>query len=178
MPNWCENTMIVRGSDEKIAAFIEEMKPLAGGTYNDAQFDGGVTGEVLDFSAVAPMPRILRDRGSYDTPRGKGEYGWYGWSVENWGTKWNASGTQIVDLYSDPDDENVIGIVTYEYLSAWSPAMKWQETVIAYYPDLQFRFEWREDGMNFAGEMEGYNGEVTEVNEGEVADYYDVDESV
>lgn len=162
MPNWCENTMIVRGSDEKIAAFIEEMKPLAGGTYNDAQFDGGVTGEVLDFSAVIPKPRVLPQSNE--------------WGIENWGTKWNASETQIVDLYSDPDDVNVIGIVTYNYLSAWSPAMKWQETVIAYYPDLQFRFEWREDGMNFAGEMEGYEGKVTEVNEGEVADYYDVNE--
>ena len=62
MPNWCENTLIVTGSNDRVKQFMEE-------TCHEK--DNG--DKELRFSAHFPEPDGVD---------------WWNWRVANWGTKW------------------------------------------------------------------------------------------
>ena len=72
-------------------------------------------------------------------PSGKWEYDW---SVENWGTKWDAS---IYD-YSFEKDENRLRL---NFDTAWSPPITFYEKLCAM--GFEVLAYYREEGMAFAG---------------------------
>lgn len=150
MPNWCSNTLLVSGDPERIKQFIEEQKGV------DYDHEGTPTGETaLTFENVVPMPEHLRGT---KAPSDDGSMTWYDWSVENWGTKWDACYSQI----SHNPGENV---VEYMFDTAWSPPVDWYEKVIEAYPDLDFTLDWEEGGMGFAGTLSGEKGIVGGIRE-------------
>lgn len=135
MPNWCDNTLVINGEPERVTEFLEIIKS------EDA---------VIDFDTLVPMPSALRGRKS---PDDQGAVTWYEWSVENWGTKWNAC-----DAYIDEEGK---GDAVILFQTAWSPPVPWIEKVIKYFPWLSFELWWEEGGMGFAGIMEASNGEYS-----------------
>ena len=83
-----------------------------------------------------------------------GHTSWYGWCVENWGTKWNA-----FDGWQDGEDE--IGFVT-----AWSPPMGVICELSKKYPEERITVEWSEEG-GYSGRFSFENGELVEDEENE-----------
>ena len=81
-----------------------------------------------------------------------GHKDWYNWSIENWGTKWDAgeSGT-------NQDTENVLDL---SFDTAWSPPTPWLQKVTEKYRKLKFTLEYTEEGMGFEGKAFAKDGEM------------------
>lgn len=68
---------------------------------------------------------------------------WYTWSIDNWGTKWNA-----YDGYVNEVEEDCFIVFFY---TAWSPPMPVLEKICELFPFLTIEMEYQEEGMGFAG---------------------------
>lgn len=69
---------------------------------------------------------------------------WYGWCVDNWGTKWNA-----YHLDRDHGDDETV----YVFQTAWSPPSESmvREFMEKHYPVLKWSMHYAEQGMNVYG---------------------------
>ena len=74
---------------------------------------------------------------------------WYGWSIANWGTKWSAYDTEIVE------DNTII------FNTAWSRAMPVISKLAEMFPDISFEYRWADEDI-------GANVGVAEFEGGEV----------
>ena len=94
-----------------------------------------------------------------DTPHD----GWYGWRIENWGTKWDAHfdgpfGAMVApggDVSATVDSEGlylVAGTAIYNFDTAWGPPVAWLQKMAPMVPWLKFTLRYAEMGMDFAGE--------------------------
>ena len=131
MPNWCDNSVTLRHSDKsKIDALDAEMSKKSE--------QGGFMG--CPFQHLRPNPT-----GEWD----------YNWSVENWGTKWEAS---MIDW--DRSDDNEIRLY---FDSAWSPPIALYEYLV----DEGWEVEaiYHEPGMCYIGMFTTEDGD----------DYYEYD---
>ena len=74
---------------------------------------------------------------------------WYDWACKNWGTKWSAYDTEIVE------DNTII------FNTAWSRAMPIISKLAEMYPDISFEYQWADEdfGVN-VGMAEFENGDV------------------
>lgn len=114
--------------------------------------------DLLDFLSknknIDKFNAINLDLG-YQYISNKEKYGhenWYEWSVENWGTKWNA-----VDVnYTESTDTSL----TVEFLTAWSIAEPIFKKMIEKFPNLTFSGCFVEEGEAFAGEINTVDGEL------------------
>lgn len=81
---------------------------------------------------------------------------WYEWSVNNWGTKWNAS-----DSYLEEED----GDLVYHFNTAWSFPEPIMEKLLEKYPTLHFEGEAIEESGAFAFTFVNIEGawEFTEI---------------
>ena len=168
MPNWCWNTLEVRGTKKGMKKFYNKFKS------NNR--------ESFDFEWFVPMPAIFReittgfctiDGVKYEqwvenadgSQRGlthteidimTEEYGhtnWYDWSLENWGCKWNCSD---VEVHEATDSQFIL-----KFDTPWGPPVKFINHLIEQFSDLDFENEWEEDG-GYAGvfgyiDGHGYN---------------------
>lgn len=126
MPNWCENTLQVTGPAKEIKRF----KKMAQGRGPGAKKTEKV--QPLSFHALVPQPK------KYNT----GE-GWYNWRLSNWGTKWEASESRII--------QDAKEILEYAFETAWGPPMEWLAKVGPKFPKLSLRLWYAEGGCYFAG---------------------------
>jgi hypothetical protein len=134
----------------------------------------------LSFHALVPVPKWIAispyDEGVFEKRRA--EYGeWfakfpditpgYRWEIDNWGVKWGASDSEVVDLVlGDGEDSEVI----YSFQTPWGPPIKFLSTVAAKFPNLNFLIEYSEAGMGFAGEIEWEDGSKIRENEWEFSE--------
>ena len=81
-----------------------------------------------------------------------GHKDWYNWSVDNWGTKWDAC-----DSVTNNDTENELHL---GFDTAWSPPTPWLQKVTEKYKLLKFTLEYTEEGMGFEGKTFARNGEM------------------
>lgn len=74
---------------------------------------------------------------------------WYSWSIKNWGTKWDAWETAIID------DSTIC------FYTAWSRSMPVITKLAEMFPDIKFEYHWADEdiGVN-VGFAEFENGEV------------------
>jgi len=84
-------------------------------------------------------------------PRHEGDSDWYGWRVNNWGTKWEISGAHI-------DDDTEEDSVTFSFSTAWGPCVEAFHTWAANDGRVQFTLDYWEPGMGFVGTV-SFDGE-------------------
>lgn len=121
MPNWCNNTITIRSNKKEIDRIEKFLNENEGKDW---------------FTYFRPMPEALK------------ENGWYEWSINNWGCKWNCDAQDWVR-----EDEETI---SFWYDSPWGPPM----TLYEYMTELEFdvRAMYHEEGMCFVGEfVDGFN---------------------
>jgi len=117
MPNWCWNNLTVMCTKEHVA----ELQDFV---------DKSTSIKDTEFSFEGTLPRGDRED-------------WYNWSLENWGTKWDACESFINE--SEPQCFSV------GFSSAWAPPTEWLRNIMDDYPNLEFELEYDEPGMCFAG---------------------------
>ena len=137
MPNNCENTLHVFGKPKDVEKAFSYM---------------GTPEYPLNFNRIIPYPKEFAERdkefrelgwAGVEAKYGKGakdgyNSGGYEWSVNNWGTKWNA--------YDVVRKDNTI---TFE--TAWSPPLPIISKIHADNPNVMLRFEYKEPGVEFGG---------------------------
>ena len=123
MPNWCWNHLEVHGDEKQLHEFVEKSTKTIG--TSDLR-----SGD--EFSFEGTLPRGDRKD-------------WYDWSLNNWGTKWDACEPNIC--------HNDIDYFAVSFESAWSPPITWIENIIKDFPNLSFTLEYEEPGMCFGGRL-------------------------
>jgi hypothetical protein len=123
MPNWCNN----------IAEFTHPDRQMI-----DRVCDAYSRGEL--FSEFFPRPKDLQDGGIACS-----------WSVNNWGTKWDAPGDEKDDPM--PSYFTHVSVVTLIFDTAWSPPLEFYKRMT-----LEFGFkivaDYNESGMCFCGRVD------------------------
>jgi hypothetical protein len=119
MPNWCSNVATINhGDKEKIDAIEAEL--------NKENKD-----DVALFQSLRPRPETENDD-------------WYGWNINNWGTKWEAS---IYD-FERLDDNNI----RVNFDTAWGPPIALYDYLFENGYDTTAYYD--ECGMAFCGKYE------------------------
>jgi Ferredoxin-like domain in Api92-like protein len=78
---------------------------------------------------------------------------WYEWSIEHWGTKWNARYSEVT--------ENGNGSLHVQFDTAWTFPFPLFEKLVVDFPTLVFEGTAYEPGVDFYITFEGRNGEFT-----------------
>lgn len=164
MPNWCNNTLRVSGNLEQLKEFISKATTAADHNHPDDI--------VFTLEGLYPTPPELMDESAF----GKSEnsetlsqkYGasdWYTWRVNNWGTKWDVTESNIID-----NDDTEFSV---SFDSAWSPPSPWLENIAPQFPDLNFKLTYQEPGMGYCGiaTWDSENGFDSEDGELQFTDY-------
>jgi hypothetical protein len=86
---------------------------------------------------------------------------WYDWSIENWGTKWNASDTER--------DDDCDSVIEYTFNTAWAPPEPVILSASKQFLNLNFELNYFEGGMGFKGTYIVENGEVVDEHQ---SDYH------
>lgn len=136
MPNWCNNTITIKGSTETIKTLWEEANQEGNGLLN----------------AMVPMPKELREtvKGTGDelqTETYDGFTNWYDWAVANWGTKWDVS---LEGLEFTDNGDGTASITGY-FDSAWAPPIDAYSTFCEDMDGVYLEAYYEECGMCFVG---------------------------
>ena len=101
----------------------------------------------LSFENIKPTPPELLESGE-----------WYGWRLENWGTKWDLSEEEqrnVADqLLSEDCDFQA------QFDTAWSPPLQAIAALSEMFPNDQFSLDYFESGCWFAGTAIISKGEI------------------
>ncbi len=90
---------------------------------------------------------------AYENIMNHGFFNWYDWSVQNWGTKWNAYNPASVEYGS-----------TLEFSTAWEAPFPIIEQLSKQFPET-IVFRWADENMGHnVGELTLKNGELLEQN--------------
>ena len=156
MPNWCFNRLRVYAHDGE-----ESEKQLKKFIKENVNIDKD---NALSFQGSAPRPKDLDITAGSRTEEEEAQakinrkkYGyedWYEWSINEWGTKWDACSS-----YVDDEDDNEI-CITFE--TAWSPPLEWMQKASAKYPLLTFENNVEEESDAFIGKPIAKAGNVCE----------------
>lgn len=153
MPDWCTNTLLVRGPKDLVADF---KKRNASTIIED---DGKTIKVPLQFSALIPMPKELEgtqapddenDPGVAERKRKYGYSNWYDWCRANYGTKWDVS---------DVSCRRIKGGLEYGFCTAGIPPLAWLEKIADIYPRLEFDIRFSEGGNDIFGRVHGHQND-------------------
>ena len=175
MPNWCNNSITIKGSTETIKQLWDNANQI------------GEAGGLLH--AMAPMPE-----GLIGTKKGTGEElqtevydghtNWYDWAVDRWGTKWDVSLEGLE--YTDNGDGT--SEITGWFDSAWAPPIGAYSAFCDDMDGVYLEAYYEEGGMCFVGywDSEGaddhydYSGATSDTVRNMIpeylVDYYALDE--
>jgi hypothetical protein len=145
MPNWCENSITIKGPAEKLTALWLAAQDKNYGLLN----------------AMVPMPEGLKNtiKGTGDeaqTEEHDGYTNWYDWSVARWGTKWDVS---TENLRYEPLENGQAQIVG-SFESAWSPPLDAFQTYANKNSDVEMELKYFEPGMSFMGVWDTEGGDA------------------
>ena len=168
MPNWTYNTIIVEGRAEAIREFLEFVSGGAGQPFDfnklipmpellrhtstgRRSFNGEdhrawyVIDPDLPFS-----DRAYEDNERPFTPQEKaalaaiGYDSWYDWSIEHWGTKWNACRVEIDDIEPlSGEPKRVSAVIRFE--TAWAAPLPLFQACADAFPHLEFEVCWSDE---------------------------------
>ena len=136
MPNHVTNYLLVEGDQTEINRFFEQAKGENG---------------AFDFNSFVPMPSTVfkGDLGEKEERKYPGDRNWHGWSLNHWGTKWNAYSIEISSPLAQFD-------------TAWSVPEPFLVEMSKKFPSLTFTNEWVEETLESAGIFVVKDGEVEE----------------
>ena len=147
MPNYCNNVVEIRGPVQVVKALVDHS---------------------LDFMKIYPYPKdldIVAGRsGADDSPeqiqlvaaeesnlKKYGYKNWYDWCVSEWGTKWNAGGSDNADMQIDFDEDGDDSIALFQFDTAWAPALGVLQKLRDDHPELSVECRYHEPGVGFMG---------------------------
>ena len=99
--------------------------------------------------------------------------GWYGWRLEHWGCKWDASfdgpfmalGAESANVAATVKMQGRVvypGGAEYRFDTPWGPPLPVVCALSEHYPTLRFTLRYAEPGNGFAGEIIAEDGAITE----------------
>lgn len=138
MPNWCNNTITIKGSVESIRNLWEE-------ACEEANDETGL------LNAIMPMPKELHDT----TAPSEDGNDWYNWRVNNWGTKWEVS-TEGLEFTDHGDGTATI---SGWFDSAWAPPIGVYEQFAKDFDSCYLEAFYHEPGMAFVGCWDSEGGD-------------------
>lgn len=179
MPNWITNQVTFSGNEEVIARMREEIKgegderfidfnkiaPIPSELVNtttppniisqeeyDQQEERIAKGELTDSEKNWGISRGITQEMHDDLRKRFGYADWYGWQINNWGTKWNAS--ESVEF-----DDSI------EFNTAWSTPFNLLVALSKKYPEVRFEIRYADEDFGYnVGEYALQNGEEVECN--------------
>ena len=142
-----ESTMSRRGL-ELYQKYAREQDSLIRANVNASPEQLKVLTDILD---KAWRPRRMQDpmvwklgEQAYSNLRKYGHASWYGWCIQNWGSKWNAYQSRPL---RDGDD-------TMEFLTAWASVPTIIQKLSEKYPDWTITYRWADEEIGYnVGEM-------------------------
>lgn len=154
MPNWCNNTIEIKGPKDKIKKLYEVAKE-----------DNAL------LKHLYPAPEELMDSEKYPAngekrPHLLKKYGfdnWYDWCVQNWQTKWEVD-TEQLELSDDGTT------ISGWFDSAWAPPIGAYEHFLEQNEDCSIKAHYYEGGMDFGGCWEDFNDDMITISD------YDADQ--
>jgi len=164
MPNWCYQNLQVEGPHEEINRLKEAITEL-----------GKENKETYSLNKLFPIPEDLMNTQtgfiSDETELAKqkeqhiqnmvnhGSTDWYGWALDNWGSKWGAGSIELQDfgvsLLNTP-----MSYLNLSFESAWSPASQLICEISKSYPKSIFGLTFSEESDAFVGGMAINGGQV------------------
>lgn len=164
MPNWCSNSITIKGPAAKISAI------WAAATVAES---AGL------LNALVPMPAGLKGtiKGTGDeaqTEEHDGYTNWYDWSVARWGTKWDVDVEGL--SYEDLGDGTAQIVGGFE--SAWSPPLDCFQTYANANADVAMELKYFEPGMSFMGVWDTEGGDAYWENVGGLLETTEEEDSV
>jgi hypothetical protein len=145
MPNWCENTITIKGKAQQVNDIYQRL------IKDDAE-------EGL-CSILYPQPKDMftgnLGQKEREECQEKGIPNWYDWQTSNWGTKWDTCDGDW--KYEDADDGEAI--LTGNFQTAWGPPIGVYEHAQEAHPELYIYAMYYECGCAFAGIWETDFGE-------------------
>lgn len=156
MPNHITNVLYIIGKEKAVNLILNNIKK---------DFDTDKEDEMgtIDFNKIIPMPdHIYRGDLGQDEYEKYGKNNWYDWSIENWGTKWNA---YDFEEFYDPFDLGELGVI---FNTAWSMPEPIIQKLSEQYPECIFKLYWADEdlGQNL-GMIVFQNGKQIELYEPE-----------
>lgn len=146
MPNWVDCDFIVEGSKNELQKFKkfakEGKKLLSANKFIPYPEKYRKLDEIADKAEKEGKPR----------PNDGFNSGGYEWCIENWGTKWGISHSNLVD-----ESENRL---TYALDSAWSPPLPVIQKMSEVFPELTFKLKYYESANGFKGTFMAKGGKV------------------
>ena len=157
MPNYCECWLSVESEDTASAKIV---LAAVKSENSDSAFDFG---RVIPYPAEwrkmdnaaqewreksnayigKPWAQVLSEIGP--RPEDAYNHGGYEWCLENWGTKWNAIEPTI--------EESDLWRTIIKFRTAWSPPLPVIDKLAEMFPNVCFRLEYYERGMEFCGSV-------------------------
>ena len=154
MPNWCNNTITIKGSTDSIRELWETAQ-----TADNGQF--GL------LNAIMPMPEELKDT----VADGSEGPNWYNWRVANWGTKWEIDDTGLEFVDHGDGTASIQGW----FDSAWAPPIGVYEQFAQDFDSCYLEAFYHEPGMCFVGcwDSEGGDDYYEYTDGSEIPNYLD-----
>ena len=165
MPNWCYNTLLIEAEPQVIAKIKAQLSAPYERKTQDLPSYEWTTETVQKDLSFWNIIRPSDDRlGEYygthgyanGEKQGDTEWNWYNWNITNWGTKWDASESELVD-----ESETSL---QYRFDTPWGVAEGALIALSKQYPDIQFDLEFEEE-TGWGGEVEFTNGVSKVVSE-------------
>ena len=190
MPNWCSNTMVVKGPKPELKRFLKAMKVKEMQKQGEIKDDKWVeTGEkeveVDSLNHLDPIPQDLINTVAGSVSEDKkadhvkqmqdnlDKYGykdWYDYACSVWGSKWGAS-----EVYVSKDNCDD-GSISLSFQSAWSPCNGLIARISEKFPKLVFGIVFTEEAEFFAGWVVIHNGRLIVEGEGETEEPKEISE--
>lgn len=142
MPNWCENTLSIKGTKGQIAEFNKRY--LQNGNFS--------------FENIIPSPQTVEECPEeyilhsereanrhllyWDPTQPRNWFNWYDWNCNYWGCKWNAT---VMNIEQNEDSIKIF------FETPWDPPIPVIEKLVKDNPQLEIECEYFEPGMWLVG---------------------------
>jgi hypothetical protein len=142
MPNWCHNHLRVYGPEAEITKLRDRAVGYSPWETEEERKDQEP--EPFNLHNLVPIPEEVLKAGYEDAG--------YEWEKANWGCKWGACESELVEEYEND--------LLYGFDTAWSPCIEFLKKLAPQWPNLTFLLEYEEGGAGFKGLCKVQGNEV------------------